>query len=88
MIYLTGLHGRAIYVNPDQIQSIEETPDTHVTLMNGNIFIVVDKTEKIVEKIITFKSAILRRAGGAPIKKYLVKRRTSGYHVRTNHFEE
>lgn len=63
MICLTRLHGSSIYINPDQIQSIEETPDTHITLMNGNRFIVVENTAIIVEKIVILKAAILRRAG-------------------------
>jgi flagellar protein FlbD len=79
MICLTRLHGSSIYINPDQIQSIEETPDTHITLMNGNRFIVVEKTELIIDKILALKAAILRRAGETSPKKYLKKRHTAGY---------
>jgi flagellar protein FlbD len=79
MICLTRLHGSAIYINPDQIQSIEETPDTHITLMNGNRFIVVEKTATIVEKMLSLKAAILRRAGESSPKKYLRKRHIAGY---------
>ena len=81
MICLTRLHGSIIYINPDQIQSIEETPDTHVTLMNGNRFIVVEKTWMIVDRIVALKATILRRAGNTYAKKYLQKR-----HLAENHF--
>jgi flagellar protein FlbD len=74
MICLTRLHGSAIYINPDQIQSIEETPDTHITLMNGNRFIVVEKTAMIVDKIVTLKASILRRAGQTFPHKHCKKR--------------
>ncbi len=79
MICLTRLHGSSIYINPDQIQSIEETPDTHITLMNGNRFIVVEKTITIIDKILSLKAAILRRAGDPSTKKYLKKRHTADY---------
>lgn len=82
MICLTKLHGSLIYINPDQIQSIEESPDTHVTLMNGNRFIVVEKTWMIVDKIVALKAAILRRAGNTQSKKYLKKRHLAEYHFR------
>ena len=36
MIRLTKLDGSEMYLNPDQIEIIEETPDTHITLLNGN----------------------------------------------------
>ncbi len=85
MICLTRLHGSSIYINPDQIQSIEETPDTHITLMNGNRFIVVEKTGMIIDKMLSLKAAVLRRAGESSSKKYLKKRHLAGYQLRQNY---
>ena len=89
MICLTRLHGSVIHINPDQIQSIEETPDTHVTLMNGNRFIVVEKTWMIVDKIVALKASILRRAGNYTYsKKYLQKRHSAEHYFRCEYSSE
>ncbi len=62
MIKLTKLDGSKIHLNPDLIEVIEETPDTHITLMNGNRYLVLEKSLAIVEKIIVFKARIIHRA--------------------------
>lgn len=78
---MTRLNGSIIFLNPDQIQSIEETPDCHVTLMNGNRFIVKDQARIITDKIIAFKATILRRASSNCSKKYLKNRQTAHYRI-------
>jgi len=45
-------------INPDLIESLEETPDTVVTLTSGNKFLVRDSMEQVREKIIEFKRRI------------------------------
>ena len=55
MIKLTRLDGSELFVNPDLIETIEETPDTHLTLANGKKYIVLEKTPAIVEKIVSGK---------------------------------
>lgn len=58
MIPLARLNGHPIMVNADLIESIEETPDTVVTLTSGNKLIVRDSMEQIRDKIIDFKRKI------------------------------
>ena len=58
MIQLTRLNKSKIYINQDVITIIENTPETHITLVNGDHFIVIENVEKIIEKIIDFKSKI------------------------------
>jgi len=45
-------------VNADLIESLEETPDTVVTLTSGNKLIVRDSMLDIQKKIIEFKRKI------------------------------
>jgi len=45
-------------VNSDLIESLEETPDTVVTLTSGNKLIVRDSLIDIQRKIIAFKRQI------------------------------
>jgi flagellar protein FlbD len=58
VIPLKRLNGQPIMVNADLIESIEETPDTVVTLTSGNKLIVRDTMEEIRDRIIEFKRKI------------------------------
>jgi flagellar protein FlbD len=48
MIKLTRIQGEEIYINEDNIQWIECNPDTTITFINGNRFIVKEKIEEIL----------------------------------------
>lgn len=63
MIQLTRLNGQVIFLNPDLMKSIEETPDTIIGLSNGDHYLVLEKASEIIEKIIDFRVTILRRSG-------------------------
>jgi flagellar protein FlbD len=58
VIALTRLNGHPVMVNSDLIESIEETPDTVVTLTSGNKLIVRDSMAEVQQKIIDFKRKI------------------------------
>jgi flagellar protein FlbD len=73
MIFLTRMDKQVMYLNPDHIVSIEETPDTVITLFNGNHFIVKESAAEIISRIVAFRAGIIRRAGSAVGKKYLTK---------------
>jgi len=45
-------------VNPDLIETLEATPDTVVTLTNGNKLLVRDSMDEVREKIVEFKRLI------------------------------
>ena len=80
MIKLTRLDGSEIYLNEDIIEIIEETPDTHITLTNGNRYVVLEKTAVLIERIVSYKTRIKVRAQGGPGKKYLRRRDTDNRH--------
>ena len=53
MIKLTRIQGEEVYINENNIQWIECTPDTTITFMNGHRFIVKEKIDhvfKLIEK--------------------------------------
>ena len=58
MIALTRLNGHSVMVNSDLIESLEETPDTVVTLTSGNKLIVRDTMTDVQRKIVAFKRSI------------------------------
>jgi flagellar protein FlbD len=74
MIKLTRLDGSEMYINADHIEIIEESPDTHITLSNGERYLVKEKAVSIVDRIISYKAAILHRAIAGTKKKYLMKK--------------
>jgi flagellar protein FlbD len=62
MILLTRLNKERIYLNPDLIKTIEETPDTIISLVNNDHYLVREKAEEVVEKILVFRAALLHRS--------------------------
>jgi flagellar protein FlbD len=71
MIRLTRLNGSEIFVNPALIELMEELPDTHITLTNGDKYIVLEPARIVVERIVAFNSRILSRSSLRVSKRYL-----------------
>lgn len=79
MIKLTRLDGSEMYINSDLIETIEETPDTHITLSNGNRYLVLEKAWVIMEKIVLYKAKIIHRSGQPLGRKYLQRRHIDNF---------
>ena len=73
MIQLTKMNGHICLLNHALIEIIEESPDTCITLSNGNRYLVLESAEEIREKIIAFHVEILQRAGNAPTATLFTK---------------
>ena len=58
MIQLTRLNKSEIMINSDLIQYVEETPDTVITLTNGQKIVVVEPASEIVNKVVEYKRRI------------------------------
>ncbi len=54
MISVTRLNGKSIVVNADLIRSVEENPDTTITLVNGDHIIVQEPMAEIVDKAVEY----------------------------------
>ena len=55
MILLTRLNNKPMVVNADQIRSIEENPDTTLTLMNGDRVLVRETMEQVVDLVVEYQ---------------------------------
>lgn len=73
MILVHRLRGEPLFVNADLVESIETTPDTLLTLVDGRKFMVTESPEEVVERVVGFRAAVLAaaeqlrsRAGSAP----------------------
>ena len=58
MIEVTKLNNISIIINSDLIQSIEETPDTVLTLTNGVKYVIKESAKDVTEKVISFRRKI------------------------------
>jgi len=75
MIRLTRLDGSELYLNEDLIELVEETPDTHITLINGNRYVVQEKASILIERILSQKIRVMRRVRNGLAKSYLRRER-------------
>lgn len=55
MIRLTRLSHAPIVLNADLIQWIESTPDTVVTLTNGQKVMVLEAAEEVVARVVSYR---------------------------------
>ena len=58
MIHLTRINRIPLVLNSDVIEHIEMTPDTVVSLTNGQKFVVLETSEEVVRKVIEFRREI------------------------------
>lgn len=59
MIKVKRLNDKEFVVNSDLILYIEETPDTVITLTNGQKIVVQQSVDDVINKIIEYKARIL-----------------------------
>ncbi len=58
MITLTRLNGKKFVVNAELIRTVEENPDTTLTLINGDHIIVSEPMQTVVELTIEYGRAL------------------------------
>ena len=61
MIELTRLNGRKFVINCDLIETVEETPDTVITLTTGKKIIVKENRQEVRNLVILFRQEINSR---------------------------
>ncbi len=58
MIRLTRRNGDAFIVNADLVRTVEETPDTIVTLQGGEKLLVLEDADTVVARVIAYQRAV------------------------------
>jgi flagellar protein FlbD len=61
MIDVTKLNGSKMTINAEQIEMVEEVPDTVVSLLNGKKIIVKESREEIKKLVISYKKNIMNK---------------------------
>ena len=59
MIKLTKLNGTPMVLNSDLIKTAEASPDTMLTLINGEKLIVREPIDEVVEGILAYRARLL-----------------------------
>jgi flagellar protein FlbD len=60
IIKLTGLNHKEFVLNADHIERVEQVPETMITLVNGKKYMVLDKIDDVIEKVVNYKNKIFR----------------------------
>ena len=60
MIKVTKINGQQFFINCDLMEFIESTPDTIISLTTGKKVIVRESAAEVIDKIVEYKSKILR----------------------------
>ncbi|MDI3298187.1 MAG: flagellar FlbD family protein [Bacillota bacterium] len=58
MIWLTRLNGDELVVNADMIETVEATPDTVITLVNGHRWIVAESPDEVIRRVVAYRRKI------------------------------
>ncbi|MBP7175815.1 MAG: flagellar FlbD family protein [Thermoclostridium sp.] len=61
MIEVSRLNHKTFILNCDWIETVEATPDTVITLTNGKKYVVAEKVEQVIEKVIEYKQKVFNR---------------------------
>lgn len=59
MILVHRLRGQSVVINADLIESIEDTPDTVITMVDNRRLVVSESAEEVVERIIEFRASLI-----------------------------
>jgi len=58
MIEVTRLDGKRYWINPHQIENMEQTPDLTLTLLSGKKVVVRESPEEVIERIVAYRRKI------------------------------
>ena len=63
MVHVTRLNHSAVVLNSDLIEQIEATPDTVISLTNGERIMVLESPDEVIARVVAFRRSILQPAG-------------------------
>ncbi len=58
MIAVTRFDGSRLFLNADLIEIVESKPDTHITLVNGHLYLVRERDEEVVDLVVGYHQRI------------------------------
>ncbi len=58
MVEVTRLDGKKYWVNPHQVEFMEQTPDLTLTMLSGKKVVVKESPDEVIEKIVSYRRKI------------------------------
>ena len=58
MIEVTRINGKKYWINPHQIESMEEKPDLTISLLSGKTVVVLEKPDIVIQRIVEYRQKI------------------------------
>lgn len=55
---MTRLNGKKYWINPHQIESMEQNPDLTLTLLSGKKVVVAETPQDVVDKVVEYRKRI------------------------------
>jgi len=59
MVHLTRINRVPLVLNADLIEHVETTPDTVISLTNGQKFVVLESADEVIERVVQFRRRIV-----------------------------
>lgn len=59
MILVHRLKGEPLFVNADLVESVEPTPDTVLSMVDGRKLVVAETPDEVVDRIRRYRASIL-----------------------------
>jgi flagellar protein FlbD len=70
MIHLTRINRVPLVLNADLIEHLEVTPDTVISLTNGQKFVVQESSDEVIDRVVEFR----RRIAGPAARPETIER--------------
>ena len=58
MVEVTRLDGKRYWINPHQVEYMEETPDLTLTMLSGKKVVVRESPEEVIARIVAYRRKI------------------------------
>ena len=58
MVEVTRLDGKKYWINPHQVEYMEQTPDLTLTMLSGKKVVVRETPDEIIERIVAYRRKI------------------------------
>lgn len=69
MIRLSRLNGKSFVLNCDLIQTLESTPDTVITLRDGEKLMVREPVDEVIRLAVEFRKRLFENAPAAAVQE-------------------
>ncbi|SHJ68034.1 flagellar protein FlbD [Hathewaya proteolytica DSM 3090] len=60
MIKVTAINNNVFYLNEDNIEKMENVPETIITMSNDRKYMVVESIDEIMDEIVLFKRRFMK----------------------------